>query len=65
MDPFFPVARTFEKCMLRFGPKNCVAFRKIELNFGGQCPGIRNLIPWNSSTRQQNVFLHFFGRLFG
>ena len=36
----------FENCTLRFGPKDCVPFRSIELALAARCPGTRNLIAW-------------------
>ena len=51
---------TFENCTLRFVPKDVVSFLKIELDSPARCPGMRNLIAWNSSTRQQKMYHHSF-----
>ena len=68
MDHFFPellggVRYLFEKCTLRFGPKNFVHFCEIDWILTALNPGIRNLIAPNSSIKHQNPS-HDFLRLF-
>ena len=53
-----------ENCALRFGPKDFVPFRKIELVLAALRPGIRNLPAWNSSIWRQNLYHKFRFRFF-